>query len=103
MNARNGGVTFCHVLIAGFNPATQNYSYHFFIKILHSLKREEICEQHVMKHFKLTVNASVEPGRTYSQQNLDRLEGEFQKKLMTMDYHGGINLRDETRRRRKGS
>jgi hypothetical protein len=67
------------------------------------LKREEIFEQHVMKHFKLTVIASVEPGRTYSQHNLDRLEGELQKKLMTMDYHGGINLRDETRRRQKGS
>ena len=44
-----------------------------------------------MKHFKLTVIASVEPGKTYSQQNLDRLEGELKKKLMTMDHHGGIN------------
>ena len=49
------------------------------------LKREDSFEEYVMKHFELAVIASVEPGKTYSQQNLERLEGELQKKLMTMD------------------
>jgi hypothetical protein len=40
----------------------------------------------------------VEPNKNNSQKNLDRLEGKLQKKFMTMEYHGGINLRDETKR-----
>ena len=63
------------------------------------LKKEEIFENNVMKYFELSIIGSVEPNKNYSQQNLDRLEGNLQKKLMTMEYHGGINLRDETRRR----
>ena len=63
------------------------------------LKNETVFEEHIMQHFELTIIASVEPNKAYSQSNLDRLEGDFQKKLMTMDYHGGMNLRDETRRR----
>ena len=37
-----------------------------------------------MKHFKLTIIASVEPGKPWSKGRLDDLEGRFQKKLMTM-------------------
>ena len=54
-----------------------------------------------MKHFQLTIIASVEPGKPWTQTRLDELEGRLQKQLMTMDYNGGINLRDETHRRRR--
>ena len=56
-----------------------------------------------MKHFELTVIGSVEPGKPYSQKNLDRLEGKMQQQLMTMDYQGGINLRDDVKKRRHGN
>ena len=65
-----------------------------------NLKNEQIFEEHIMQYFELTIIGSVEPNKNYSQKNLDRLEGNLQNKLMTMEYHGGINLRDETRRRR---
>ena len=64
------------------------------------LKNERIFEENVMKYFELTIIASVEPGQPWSQQNLDRLEAKFQKNLMCMDYNGGINLRDESKRGR---
>ena len=56
-----------------------------------------------MKHFKLTIIASVEPGQPWTLRRLDQLEGDFQKRLMCMDYNGGMNRRDETVRRRQGS
>ena len=60
-----------------------------------------IFEEHVIKYFELTIIGSVEPGRPYTQTNLDRLEGRLQKNLMCMDYNGGINLKDETKTKRK--
>ena len=33
-------------------------------------------------------------------QKLDRLEAKFQKNLIAMDYNGGINLSDESKRKR---
>ena len=51
-------------------------------------------------HLPLTVIASVELGKPWTQARLDQLEGKLQKNLMTMDYNGGMNLRDETKRRR---
>ena len=65
-----------------------------------NLKNDMIFEEQVMKHFQLTIIASVEPSKPWTQQNLDRLEAKFQKNLMTMDYNGGINIRDETKRNR---
>ena len=65
-----------------------------------NLKDEKTFEENVMKHFKLTIIASVEPGQPWSRSKLDQLEGDFQKRLMCMDYNGGMNLRDETKRRR---
>ena len=56
-----------------------------------------------MKHFEITVIGSVEPGKPYSQKNLDRLEGKMRQQLMTMDYQGGINLRDDVKKRRHGN
>ena len=66
-----------------------------------NLKNEKIFEESVMRHFDLTVIASVQPGQPWTQVNLDRLEGKFQKNLMSMDYSGGMNIRDETKRKRK--
>ena len=68
-----------------------------------NLKNEEIFEKNVMKHFKLTIIASVEPGQPWTNKKLDELEGRFQKNLMAMDYNGGMNIRDEVKRRRAGS
>ena len=67
------------------------------------LNNDLIFEEKIMKHFTLTIIASVEPGKPWTQTRLDELEGKMQKRLMTMDYNGGINLRDETKRRKKGS
>ena len=50
-----------------------------------NLKNEEVFESQIMKHFELTMIGSVEPGKSYSQNNLDRLEGKMQQQLMTMD------------------
>ena len=66
-----------------------------------NLKDDKIFEDSVMKYFKLTIIASVEPGQPWSQKQLDRLEGDFQKRLMCMDYNGGMNRRDEVLRTRK--
>ena len=65
-----------------------------------NLKDDKIFEEKIMQHFQLTIIASVEPGKPWTQENLDRLEAKFQKNLMCMDYNGGINLRDESRRKR---
>ena len=67
------------------------------------LKNEDVFENRIMKHFELIVIGSVEPGKPYSQKNLDRLEGKMQQQLMTMDYQGGINLRDDVKKRRHGN
>ena len=65
------------------------------------LKNEAVFEAEVMQHFSLTIIASVESGKPWSQNRLDELEGKLQKNLMTMDYNGGMNIRDEVRRRRR--
>ena len=61
------------------------------------------AEENIMKHFQLTIIASVEPDQPWTNKKLDELEGRFQKNLMTMDYNGGIDIRDEVKRRRVGS
>ena len=64
------------------------------------LKSDNMFEEKVMQHFELTIIASVEPNKPWTQSRLDNLEGRQQKQLMAMEYNGGINLRDETHRRR---
>ena len=64
------------------------------------MKDERIFEEEIMKHFKLTILASVQPNMPWTHSALDKLESKFQKQLMAMDYHGGINLRDESKRKR---
>ena len=52
----------------------------------------------VMEYFDLTIIASVEEGREGAKQRLNDLEANFQNRLMTMYYHGGLNVRDDTKR-----
>ena len=54
----------------------------------------------IMKHCKLTIVASVEPGAPGCKGRLDRLEADIQNRFMTMERHGGMNLREEVRRGR---
>ena len=42
-----------------------------------NLKDDKIFEDRVMRHFKLTIIASVEPGQPWSQTKLDKLKGDF--------------------------
>ena len=64
-----------------------------------NLKDDTIFEENIMRHFELTIIASVEPGQPWTQKKLDDLEGKFQHNLMTMDWHGGINIRYENKRK----
>ena len=52
----------------------------------------------VSKILDLTIIGSVEEGRRNSQKHLDELETNFQNRLMTMNKHGGLNVRDDTKR-----
>ena len=54
----------------------------------------------IMKHCKFTVVAIVEPGAPGCKGRLDRLEADIQNRFMTMERHGGMNLREEIRRGR---
>ena len=58
-----------------------------------NLKNENLFEEHVMKHFKLTTVASVERAKPCTQNRLDELKGRLKKNLMTMYYNGSINVR----------
>ena len=55
----------------------------------------------IMEYCQLTVVASVEPGAPGSKGRLDRLEADIQNRFMTMERHGGMNLREEVRRGRR--
>ena len=52
-----------------------------------------------MGTFEIVIIGSVEKGRKDSGKRLDQLEADFQHRLMCMEEHGGLNLRNETRRR----
>ena len=52
------------------------------------------------KYYQLTIVGSVEPGVPGSRVRLDRLEADIQNRLMTMEKHGGMNFREEIRRKR---
>ena len=51
-----------------------------------------------METFDICVIASVEKGNRDSGKRLDKLEADFQHRLMCMDAHGGLNIRCEARR-----
>ena len=58
-----------------------------------TLKKHAWCrpsfEDSIVKHFKLTLIASLEHGKPWSGRRLDELEGDSQKRLMCMGYNGG--------------
>ena len=55
----------------------------------------------VVEHLDLTIIGSVDEGRRNAKIHLDNLETNFQNRLMTMKKHGGINVRDDTKRGEK--
>ena len=55
----------------------------------------------IMKFCQLTIVGSVEPDKPASGARLDKLEADIQNRLMTMERHGGMNLREEVRRGRR--
>ena len=54
----------------------------------------------IMKFCQLTIVGSVKPDAPGSRSRLDRLEADIQNRFMTMERHGGMNLREEVNRRR---
>ena len=57
-----------------------------------------ISMEAAMEYFHLTIIGSVEPGQPWSKSRLDKLESDMMERLMTMQSHGGLNLRVERRR-----
>ena len=56
----------------------------------------------LMQYFHLAVVGSVQPGKPWTQARLDNLESDLQHRFQCLQKHGGIGIRDETRRRRNG-
>ena len=54
----------------------------------------------IMKFCQLTIVGTVNPEAPGSRTRLDELEADIQNRLMTMERHGGMNLREEINRRR---
>ena len=54
----------------------------------------------IMKYCQPTIVGGVEPNSPGSRSRLDRLEADIQNRLITMERHGGMNLREEVNRRR---
>ena len=52
----------------------------------------------VSEHIDVAIIASVDPSRPDARKRLDTLEINFQNRLMTMNFHGGMNERDDRRR-----
>ena len=55
----------------------------------------------ITEYLDLTIIASVDERRPNATQRLDELETNFQNRLMTMHFHGGLNVRDDTKRGKK--
>ena len=52
----------------------------------------------IMQYCQLTIVGSVEPSAPGRRARLDKLEADIQNRLMTMEQHRGMNLREENRR-----
>ena len=52
----------------------------------------------VSEYVDVTVIGSVDASRPDARKRLDNLEADFQNRLMTMNFHGGMNDRDDRRR-----
>ena len=63
---------------------------------------ENNCDiDQVIKYLDLTIIASVEEGKDGAKMRLNQLETNFQNRLMTMYFHGGLNVRDDSKRGNK--
>ena len=52
----------------------------------------------VSEYIDVAIIASVDQSRPDARKRLDTLETDFQNRLMTMNFHGGLNDRDDRRR-----
>ena len=60
-------------------------------------------EQYILLlYFHLAVVGSVQPGQPWTKTRLDSLESDLQHRFQCLQKHGGIGIRDETRRRKNG-
>ena len=55
----------------------------------------------VTQYLDLTIIASVDERLPDAKQRLDDLETNFENRLMTMSFHGGLNVRNDTKRGKK--
>ena len=53
----------------------------------------------IMENCSITIVASVEPDQPWSRTRLDALEADLEDRVMTLEKHGGMNRREERRRR----
>ena len=52
----------------------------------------------IMEWCSILIVASVEPGKPWTNKQLDRIEGDLQDRIMTFDKQGGMNRREERKR-----
>ena len=52
----------------------------------------------LMEWCSILIVASVEPGKPWTNKQLDRIEGDLQDRIMTFDKQGGMNRREERKR-----
>ena len=67
-------------------------------------KKEDLAN--CLQNFQLQIMGSVRPPATPEEEpacqiRLDRLEADLQKRLRCMKENGGMNIRDESKRRRR--
>ena len=55
----------------------------------------------VTEYLDLTIIASVDERLPNAKQRLNDLETDFENRLMTMSFHGGLNVRNDLKRGRK--
>ena len=66
----------------------------------HKVKNNWDIDQ-VTEYLDLTIIGSVDERLHNAKERLDELETNFENRLMTMSFHGGLNVRNELKRGRK--
>ena len=54
----------------------------------------------IMENCSIVIVASVEPNQPWSKTRLDALESDLEDRVMTLNKHGGMNIREDRRRER---
>ena len=83
--------------IKSSQPGLGEHFHQHAIKMGMDPKVDKILDT-VMNFFRLTIIGSVEETKPGAAARLDRLEADMQHRLMTMEIHGGMNIRDENKR-----